>query len=109
MANSDNTDEYFDWRSKSKCKTLPLPEIELLFYPSNGRSINRAKEFCRGCTVQDTCLEFALENECRGVWAGTTFKERDKILKFRKQLNSPVVKNPRSASKTKKRRNFTVN
>lgn len=107
-----NTGEYFDWREQSKCKSLPLPEQELLFFPSNGRSINRAKDFCRGCDVQDTCLEFALEQECKGVWAGTTFKERKAILKFRKELNSPVVSNPRKTTKKatnkKKRRNFSV-
>ena len=106
-----NSEQYFDWRSKSKCGSLDLPEIELLFFPTNGRSINRAKKFCAPCEVQDECLEAALEFEDRGVRAGTTYKERKKILEFRTQLNSPVISNPREKAKTRnknKRRNFSM-
>ncbi|MEA2023414.1 MAG: WhiB family transcriptional regulator [Actinomycetota bacterium] len=37
---------------------------------------------CSSCSVQEQCLEFALEtNERFGVWGGTTERQRKKMLR----------------------------
>lgn len=38
--------------------------------------IRSAKKICAGCPVRAECLEFAIENECYGIWGGTDTRER---------------------------------
>lgn len=50
--------------------------------PYNLADINKAKKLCGGCPVSAACLRAALVNrEEYGVWAGTTRKQRHKMLK----------------------------
>ena len=69
----------FDWRIIGPCSTLSLLEYDRLFFPKSGRSIKEAKDFCNGCPVADTCLQFAIDNDCEGIWAGTNYRERQKM------------------------------
>jgi hypothetical protein len=97
------------WRVRAKCSGLSVIESEELFFPLKGRSIKKAKEFCNnGCKVVEQCLNFALENDARGIWAGLTYKERKAIQDFRKELDSPKPSNPRANRKKVKRSNFKV-
>jgi WhiB family transcriptional regulator, redox-sensing transcriptional regulator len=41
--------------------------------------VRKAKTFCARCKVKQQCLNFALENDCLGVWGGTTDRERKKM------------------------------
>ena len=47
-----------------------------------------AKRVCSACSVQGTCLEFALQGrEKEGVWGGATEKERRRILRQRRRAS----------------------
>ncbi|MGI9603512.1 MAG: WhiB family transcriptional regulator [Acidimicrobiales bacterium] len=55
-----------------------------LFFPERGASTREAKEVCRGCEVQDDCLEYALRNgEKFGIWGGMSERERRRIRRQR--------------------------
>ncbi len=55
-----------------------------LFFPERGASTREAKEVCRGCTVREDCLEYALQNGERfGVWGGMSERERRRIRRQR--------------------------
>jgi WhiB family redox-sensing transcriptional regulator len=71
------------WRLRGACRGLD-PEI---FYSANeDEGVERAKEVCAGCVVQQQCLEFALDNrESEGIWGGATEKERRRILRQRRK------------------------
>ena len=57
-----------------------------LFFPERGASTREAKEVCRGCIVQDECLEFALRNgEKFGIWGGMSERERRRLRRIRAQ------------------------
>lgn len=86
-------DSYFDWRSESNCKSLSVEQYDKLFFPPNGRA-SAAKLLCSTCPVKDLCLEWALDRpEVRGIWGGTSFKERMKMLdKLKPVIVRPVVK-----------------
>ena len=76
-----------DWRVQSKCRELTVEQHEKLFFPKAGRSIEKARRYCKTCPVIDECLEFAINNDCWGIWAGTNQKERRGMKDF-KQLAS---------------------
>jgi WhiB family redox-sensing transcriptional regulator len=42
--------------------------------------INRAKDICANCPVQEECLDWAMEHhEHYGVWGGLTARERERL------------------------------
>lgn len=57
------------------------------FYLQDGSSgwtnLNKMRALCAGCPMQVECLEYALEHERYGFWAGTTENERARIRKSR--------------------------
>ncbi|MFP7697094.1 WhiB family transcriptional regulator [Trueperella sp. LYQ143] len=67
-----------DWRHWAAC----LNEDPELFFPigSSGPAmaqVERAKAVCATCTVQETCLKWALDNnQDAGVWGGMSEDER---------------------------------
>lgn len=67
-----------DWREDATCRDLD-PE---LFFPIGVtgmavEQIEAAKAFCRQCTAQSHCLDFAITtNQEYGVWGATTEDER---------------------------------
>lgn len=79
-------DLYPNWHQQALC----VGEKEELFFgasepnirpPYNLGDIKRAKALCGGCPVAALCLRSALINrEEYGVWAGTTRKQRKKML-----------------------------
>jgi WhiB family redox-sensing transcriptional regulator len=66
------------WLDAGACRN----EDPELFFPitSSGPSaaqLDRAKEVCQRCCVQDQCLHYALEShQNHGVWGGTSEQER---------------------------------
>jgi len=69
-----------DWQSRANCMGVD-PD---LFFPERGASTREAKEVCRGCVVQDDCLEYALTNgEKFGIWGGLSERERRRIRRGR--------------------------
>ena len=67
-----------DWRHLAACRE----EDPELFFPigTTGPAllqIEEAKAVCRGCSVIDDCLSWALESgQDAGVWGGTSEEER---------------------------------
>jgi WhiB family redox-sensing transcriptional regulator len=74
-----------DWHDEAICKGATK-----VFYPDANadkresvRNINRAKKICAGCPVRVECLEYAIENgEDKGVWGGTSERERRRMRKI---------------------------
>jgi WhiB family redox-sensing transcriptional regulator len=68
------------WQRQANCMGVD-PD---LFFPERGASTREAKEVCRGCVVQEDCLEHALANgEKFGIWGGLSERERRKIRRRR--------------------------
>lgn len=75
----------YDWMSEAACKGVD-PN---LFHPERGHNpdLYAAKAVCRECTVREDCLEHALADpETRGVWGGTSERERKRIRRIRARL-----------------------
>ena len=68
------------WTEEANCKGADAD----LFFPERGASTRKAKAICRACTVQDQCLEYAVENsEKFGIWGGLSERERRRIKRQR--------------------------
>ena len=68
------------WQGYANCLGV---DPDLLF-PELGASTREAKEVCRGCVVQEACLEYALANgEKFGIWGGMSERERRRIRRQR--------------------------
>ena len=79
-----------DWRHLAACRE----EDPELFFPigTTGpalRQVEQAKAVCRGCSVIDDCLTWALESgQDSGIWGGTSEEERREIL--RRPVRTPL-------------------
>jgi WhiB family redox-sensing transcriptional regulator len=70
------------WRQRAACRGVD-PDI---FYPVSEEEAEEAKAICAGCTVSETCLEYALSNRERdGVWGGATERERRRMIRQRRR------------------------
>jgi len=68
------------WQDKANCMGVD-PD---LFFPERGASTREAKEVCRGCVVQEDCLEYAIANgEKFGIWGGMSERERRRVRRAR--------------------------
>ena len=80
--------EELDWQNYANCLGVD-PD---LFFPERGASTREAKEVCRGCVVQDECLEFALSNgEKFGIWGGKSERERRRVRRQRAMGRAAVA------------------
>src|SRR3954470_11846123 len=88
-----------DWRFYSRCANDPKIQSELSeridrFHDYEEGNLEWAKKYCRGCPVRTPCLNWALElhktgnsfSRPKGIWGGTTQKERAHILLHRGRL-----------------------
>ncbi len=88
----------YTWRDEAVCRETD-PD---LFFPigTTGQAllqIDRAKQVCNECTVQVSCLEFALEtNQDSGIWGGTSEEERRDIRRRIAARNRIAIMNSRS-------------
>lgn len=79
------------WRARAACRGV---DTNLFFphSPSRGRGatriIQQAKSICARCPVRDECLKTALENNERGIWGGTTYRERKKLRAEHRQRHA---------------------
>ncbi|GGW41101.1 WhiB family transcriptional regulator [Streptomyces xantholiticus] len=67
-----------DFRAHGLCAQTD-PEV---FFPESG-SAAAAKRVCLACSVRRECLEYAIEHGERGVWGGTSEKQRTAIRRVR--------------------------
>lgn len=71
------------WRELGRCRGLD-PAV---FYPDeeDEQAIDEARAVCEPCPVQHQCLEHAIaRREKLGVWGGTTWRERRRIIRRRR-------------------------
>ena len=70
------------WTEEANCKGADAD----IFFPERGASTRKAKSICRACSVQEDCLEFAIEqSEKFGIWGGLSERERRRIKRQRVQ------------------------
>lgn len=65
------------WMEFAMCRGVN-PDI---FHPLRGESNAEATKFCDQCAVKAPCLDYALEHRMKGVWGGTSEKERRRMRK----------------------------
>ncbi|MEI8050248.1 MAG: WhiB family transcriptional regulator [Actinomycetes bacterium] len=71
-----------EWMEQGKCREV-APDT---FFPSDGLGVIKAQRICASCPVQNSCLEYALENHIdHGVWGGRSERERRRILRARRK------------------------
>jgi WhiB family redox-sensing transcriptional regulator len=63
------------WKLLGACRGK---DLDIFFAEERGSDVI-AKYFCARCVVRAQCLDVALENDERGVWGGTTERERRRI------------------------------
>jgi WhiB family transcriptional regulator, redox-sensing transcriptional regulator len=79
-----------EWQDQAGCLGAD-PE---LFFPvsefgPSSEQIGAAKQVCRACPVQWTCLTWALQNKVSdGIWGGRTESERRMMLDSMPRLGS---------------------
>lgn len=64
------------WHVRAACRDVD----KAVFFPTRGQSLEPARAICAMCEVQTHCLEEARRDpETRGVWAGTSLRERRRM------------------------------
>jgi hypothetical protein len=58
------------------------PEVD--FFPDVGATATDAKRICAGCLVRAECLEYALAGCERGIWGGTSSRDRRRLRAARR-------------------------
>ena len=76
------------WVQQRACSVEVLP----LFFSLDLGEEKKAKRICQFCPVKEPCLEFALKHDEKGVWGGTSDRERNRIRIKRYQVHSNSVK-----------------
>lgn len=84
------------WHAKAACSGM---DRNLFFEATPGAPMSEtgleAKKVCRGCPVRERCLEWALKYTERGVWGGTTEKDRRhlrrRLMPSRQPRQQPVT------------------
>jgi WhiB family redox-sensing transcriptional regulator len=73
------------WQTKAACRG---PQAVVFFPPNHFERKDekieresRAKAICRGCSVQEPCLDYAVRiKEQHGIWGGLNELERKQLL-----------------------------
>ena len=65
-----------EWMERGACRDTRSD----LFFPERGASTRQAKEMCRGCSVRQECIRYAMDatEEMAGIWGGTSARDRAK-------------------------------
>lgn len=79
------------WMRDSACGGMSVGESEDIFFPGLGAKPNRCRKFCASCPVQLNCLDFAIDGDYEGFWAGTTYEERKQMRKFRNGIRKKLA------------------
>jgi len=65
------------WSLRAKCRG----KIEdVLFFPEGRGRVEEGKKFCTDCPVISQCRTYAVVHEVAGIWGGTCFSERKKLI-----------------------------
>ena len=71
------------WTEEANCKGADAD----IFFPERGASTRKAKSICRACSVQEECLEFAIDQSENLEFGADFQKEKEDVLKDSVQLN----------------------
>ena len=66
------------WQRLAACRGVGIEA----FFPAQGENVqtDEVRSLCDGCPVRPECLEYAVtQPELRGVWAGTSKRERKRM------------------------------
>jgi WhiB family redox-sensing transcriptional regulator len=61
-----------DWQSRGSC----VGEDPEIFFPVHGAPASKARKICAACPVKDRCLQYAIDADEFGIWAGLDQDER---------------------------------
>lgn len=65
-----------EWWDSAKCRGVKEASY---FFTDDFVEIERAKTFCAGCPVIESCAAFAIATRCDGgVWGGMSSSQRDR-------------------------------
>ena len=64
------------WQDAAACPGIP---VEDFFPPTYAVIPDEIAEACASCPAWGDCLDWAVENEPWGIWAGTTPDQRRKL------------------------------
>jgi len=71
----------WEWRDDALCATLSRDEVNRMFFPERGMSVQAAKDICAECSVRAQCLEYALRSPMlAGIWGGTSQRQRHEMM-----------------------------
>lgn len=65
------------WRKQAACRGSD-PNLFIL---ERGEVAGPALAICKTCPVKQPCLQYALDNSERGIWGGTSQKQRRRMLR----------------------------
>jgi WhiB family redox-sensing transcriptional regulator len=65
-----------DWWLRAACRGSVNPDM---FFPTQGRPEPERVELCQGCPVRADCLREGLDTGSKGIWGGTTERQRRKL------------------------------
>ena len=67
------------WVKNAECSDPNIPVD--IFFPERGRNNNiaRAQRICARCPVREECFVHGMNNDERGIWGGTTGRERRQL------------------------------
>jgi WhiB family redox-sensing transcriptional regulator len=69
-----------EWVDRAACIDMP----QEIWFPDRGELLDKARQVCGSCPVQQECLEYALgRKERHGTWGGLSERERRRILRRR--------------------------
>lgn len=69
-----------NWQEQSLCQNLDAFTADNLFFLTSGKKSKQAQNFCDPCPVRQECIIVATLNDEKGVWGGTTDKDRDSFF-----------------------------
>lgn len=67
--------ESMKWMSRARCKDADTSEFFVVRGDAN-KVQDSIKKYCAVCVVRVSCLNFAIDNNCKGLWGGVSEKNR---------------------------------
>jgi len=80
------------WQQYGTCRG---EGTDIFFHERYQHAIREAKKLCDICVVRESCLDFAIKNDCVGVWGGMTTAERRQKIRLMRRLGEYVEHKPK--------------
>lgn len=76
-----------EWQQYGTCRG---EGTDIFFHERYLHAVREAKKLCDICVVRQSCLDFAIKNDCVGVWGGLTTVERRNEIRRRRRSGDYV-------------------